>query len=147
MTLVSPSIRTAIGRRCGFLSALLLCWAMVAQADARHVKVKDRKYQQAYDVIQSVDATAHTVTIATMVKEVDVDKHPNKRKANRHKGHASPTAQTPGAQKVMTLLVSDATEIEVNGQRGDFHSLRQGMKVDVTRGTDETHASRLVTVQ
>ena len=98
-------------------------------------------------MIQSVDGAAHTVTIATMVKEVDSDNHPNKNKAAHHQGHRSQAAQAPSVQRVMTLRVSEATEIEVNGLKSDFASLRQGMKVDVTRGTDETRASRLVTVQ
>ena len=129
------------------IPVVVLLGLLVPQASARHrhVKVKDRTYTQAYDEIQSVDLTAHTVTIATMNKTVDIDKHlHHHHTTSRHQKQASEAAHT---QKVITLRVTNITEIEVYGQKRDFSALSRGMKVDVTKGTDETEASRLVVTQ
>jgi len=42
-----------------------------------------------------------------------------------------------------TFTVSQFTEITVNGQRGTIADLKPGMTVNVTIGTDPTHASRI----
>jgi hypothetical protein len=42
-----------------------------------------------------------------------------------------------------TFMVSRFTEITVNGQRGTITDLKPGMTVNVTIGTDPTHASRI----
>jgi hypothetical protein len=42
-----------------------------------------------------------------------------------------------------TFTVSQFTEITVNGQRGAIADLKPGMTVNVTIGTDPTHASRI----
>ena len=42
-----------------------------------------------------------------------------------------------------TFAVSQFTEITVNGQRGTIADLKPGMTVNVTIGTDPTHASRI----
>src|SRR6266704_864111 len=42
-----------------------------------------------------------------------------------------------------TFTVSQFTEINVNGQRATIADLKPGMTVNVTMGTDPTHASRI----
>jgi hypothetical protein len=42
-----------------------------------------------------------------------------------------------------TFIVTQFTEINVNGQRGTIVDLKPGMTANVTIGTDPTHASRI----
>ena len=43
-----------------------------------------------------------------------------------------------------TFIITQFTEINVNGQRGAVADLKPGMTVSVTIGVDPTHASRVV---
>ena len=43
-----------------------------------------------------------------------------------------------------TFIITQFTEINVNGQKGTIADLKPGMNVSVTIGTDSTRASRIV---
>ena len=105
------------------------------------------EYKQAYDQIVAIDLAAQTVRIATMVREMGENGRPAEYVESRdHKKHTAESAHEAAAhqQSVVTLKVTGLTEIQVNGQKGDMHSLSKGMKVDVTKGLDDTTAARLV---
>ena len=99
-------------------------------------KAKPVTYEQTYKEIFAVDAAAHTVTIATMSKKVSV---------GPQKGSEQPKADKQ--VKVETLKVTDSTTIEVSGQKSTLSALSKGMKVDVTKGMDDTTAGSVVVVQ
>ncbi len=117
--------------RVGFL-ALALLGLVVTHASAGPTKGKEKEFVQTNDEIASVDTKAKTVTVATVSKQVPV--------------RAGAVLKDDGAHttKTVTYTVIATTEIEVNGQKSDINGLQKGMKISVTKGTDETVAARLV---
>ena len=105
-------------RRCSFILSLALTGLLVSRASAHPLRATARPpYKAPYDMIESVNTNQRTVQI----------------------GHRNSQDHS-----VMTLRVTQATEIQVQGQESTFKALKKGMRVDVTRGTDESEASRLV---
>jgi hypothetical protein len=97
---------------------ILLLACIVPSAFASGGPLKPRQpFKPTYDVIQSVDATAKTVTI----------------------GHANSKDTS-----TKTYKVAKDTDIQVNGAKGDLNDVKTGMKVSITLGIDEDVASRLV---
>ena len=74
-------------------------------------------FKPPYTVIQSVDATAKTITV----------------------GHVN-SMDTATTQYKITQF----TDIQVNGEKGTVDQLQTGMKVSVTPGSDATVADRIV---
>ena len=128
------------------LLALAILGLMVPQASAgrRRPDPKTPEYKESYDEIESVNTGAHTVTIATMKKEVAYDNERAPEHERDHKTKANAKNDAAHATSRVTLTVNDLTEIEVNGRKSGLSGLRKGMKVDVTKGLDDTTAARLV---
>ena len=144
MTGSLPSIRRSNRILCGIIALGLMLPPIEAAPVRKHDKERD--YKQTYDQIKSIDAAAHKVTIVTMAKEVNED--PNWQHKNTpppKKGQTNTGARkSPHALSSVTLTVNEFTEIQVNGQKSNLNALRPGMRVDVTRGMDDTTAGRLV---
>ena len=127
--------RTIVATCVFVLVSLGLMVAPNAQAGKPH-KAKPVGYEQTYKEISSVDAGAHTITIATMSKEVF---------AGNQTGNEQPNADRQ--VKVETLKVTDSTTIEIGGQKSTLSALSKGMKVDVSKGMDEDTAGSVVVIQ
>ena len=135
-TINSPCVATSI-------YAVILLGALTLSATAGTPKMKEEAYRKAYDVVRSVNTTAHTVTIATMVKYVDE----NAQALAKAKA-ATPKASAPAkVEKTLTFVVTKFSEVIVNGKASDLSALHEGMKVDVTKGMTETEAARIVATQ
>src|SRR2546422_11068126 len=65
--------------------------------------------------------------------------------------HKEPVIASVGANSITvdeekgtrTFMISQFTEISVNGQKATVSDLKPGMRVSVTIGMDPTHASRI----
>ena len=65
--------------------------------------------------------------------------------------HKEPVIASMGANSITvdeekrtrTFMISQFTEISVNGQKATVSDLKPGMRVSVTIGMDPTHASRI----
>jgi hypothetical protein len=99
------------------LLSLIIVAVLPAVALAGGKPTPRPKFKPPYDVIQSVDPAAQTVTV----------------------GHVNSTDTS-----TETLKLDKTTEIEVNGSAATLNDVKPGMKVSVTPGMDEGTASRLV---
>ena len=135
-TINSPRAATAI-------FAAIALEISTLSATAGTPKIKEEAYRKAYDVVQSVNPTAHTVTVATMVKYVDE----NAQALARAKAATPKADAPPKVEKTVTLVVTKFSEVIVNGKASDLSALQAGMKVDVTKGISETEAARIVATQ
>ena len=118
------------------LAVLALLGLMIPHASAGGRKnIKEQSYNQTSDVIESVDAKAHTVTIAKVSKKVVTHEGTGKDSGSKD--------DEPRTISTTTYKVTDRTEIEVSGQKNTLDALQKGMKVDVTKGMNEDTAARL----
>lgn len=118
------------------LFALALLGLMTPHASARGRRnIKEQSYEQTSDVIESVDAKAHTVTVAKVSKKVVTHEGTGKNSGNKD--------DAPHTISAVTYKVTDLTEIEVSGQKSKLDALQKGMKVSVTQGMNEGTAARL----
>lgn len=125
------------------ISIVILVGTFTQSATAGTRKIREEAYRSAYDVVQAVNAAAHTVTVATMVKYVDANAQ-----ALAVTKTATPKADAPPrVEKTVTFTVTKFSEVIVNGKSSDLSAVQVGMKVDVTKGTTETQAARIVATQ
>jgi hypothetical protein len=130
--------RTGLTAACAGIALWLLPLANAGTPKKPHPP----EHKETYDQIQAVDPRAHTIAVATMVREVDAEGHPVEYTDPRD--HAKKTVPAKVTGGVFTVKVSDQTEIQINGQAGTFQALAKGMRVDVTKGLDENTAARVV---
>ncbi len=132
---------TAAGRSGLFVLALSGLMVYPASAGRRKPPTKTPEYKQTYDVIESVNPGAQTITVATMQREVAAS-HPNQGVNTK-----APKGDGSHAVATVTLKVDNFADIELNDQKSNFGALKKGMKVDVTKGSDGTTVDRLVVIR
>ena len=105
--------------RAGSLLCLttFLTLGLVLPGFAGTPKPTPKPFKPPYNVIQSLDATAKTITVGH-VNSVDTS--------------------TP------LYRITPTTEIQVNGEKATIDKLQTGMKVSITPGSDSTVAERIV---
>jgi hypothetical protein len=133
----------AFRRHTGLMTAWagIALWLLPTANAGAPRKLHPPEHKETYDQIQAVNPRAHTITVATMVREVDPEGHPVEyTDPHDHAKKAVPAKVT----NAFTVKVSDQTEIQINGQTGTFQALTKGMKVDVTKGFDASTADRVV---